>query len=187
MTYISKGAVLKESDRERITVNRCGGEYVLEGRQAEIWLAGRFGVAAAVDKLAQSDYDCLEHCGLIEVSDADAGIAGYRLLSNCVICRSAPPPCRALLGRKERQVWKWIAGAGFKLRISELVLLLERNIKPVPALLGEENWHTLVDMLYTTETIFDGILDASMERSPARSATVDAVLGLLRKGRILLA
>lgn len=72
------------------------------------------------------------------------------------------------------------------LRISELVMLIEQNIKPEPSLLGKSNWHSLVDKIYTTETIFDGILDASMERSPSRTETVNAVLGLLRKKKILL-
>ena len=186
MMYISKGAILKESGRDQITVSRCGRDYVLQGSHAKIWLDGRFGVAALEDKQKTVELSFLESQGLVEVSDDTVNAAGYRMLSNCVICQTEPAVCRSVLSRKERQVWKWISGAGFKLRISELVMLFDRNIKPAPALLGINNWHTLVDTIYTADTIFDGILDASMERSPARDVTVDAVLGLLRKKRILL-
>jgi len=54
------------------------------------------------------------------------------------------------------------------------------------SLLGKNNWYTLINTIYTTETIFDGILDVKMENSPAMQTTVTAILGLLRKKRILL-
>jgi hypothetical protein len=186
VTYISKGAILRESGREQITVTRCGCDYSLHGIQATLWLGGRFGIAVMEDEQTAAGLRFLESQGLIEMSDDTADVAGYRMLSNCVICQAAPVIRCSVLGRKERKVWKWIMGAGFKLRISELVMLMEQNIKPVPELFGKDNWHMLVDMIYTTDTIVDGVLDFAMERSTARNATVDAVLGLLRKKRILL-
>lgn len=186
MTYLSKGMILRPSGIERIYVSRCGREYVLCGDQAKLWLGGRFGIADIKDAHMTPELQILESLGLVELSDEKAGVARYRLLGNCVICQAAPSASRFLLGRKERQIWKWIVGAGFKLRISELVLLMEQNIKPEPSLFGKGNWHVLVDKIYTSETIFDGILDAGMERSPTRDETVNAVLGLLRKKRIIL-
>ncbi len=186
MTYISKGAVLKACDKEKIVVNRCGRDYVLCGDTAKIWLAGRFKVAELRGEKQDPSLQSLFELGLVEITDAASDLGGYRLLSGCVICMAVPAAVRSLLRRDERQVWKWLTGAGFKLRISELVYLADRGIKPDPSLMGKDNWQTLVETIYTTDTIFDGILDAMMERSPAKAATVDAVLGLLRKKRILL-
>jgi hypothetical protein len=186
MTYISKGVIQKESGCKQITINRCGRDYILQGSNAKLWLAGRFGMAVLADKRRSTNLQYLDSLGLVDVTDTTAAIARYRLLINCVICQADSKAHRFPLGRKERQVWKWITSAGFKLRISELVFLLEQNIKPVPELLGKTNWHTLVDTLYTKETIFDGILDTDMEQSPARDTAVNAVLGLLRKRRIIL-
>jgi hypothetical protein len=185
MMYISKGAILLASGRDRVVVNRCGRDHILKDGMAKVWLNGRFDAATAND-VSMNALRQLEEIGLVEVSDADADTARYRLLINCIICPAAQTLPRALLGPKERRVWKWIRGAGFKLRISELVLLAEKGIKPEPSLFGKGNWQALVDAIYTTETIFDGILDTNMERSPARNVTANAVLGLLHKKRILL-
>ena len=186
MMYISKGAILLAYGRDRIVVNRCGCDHILNGDMAEAWLDGRFDVATTREERMTQAIQRLEGMGLVEMSEDETDITRYRLLQNCVICPARQTAPRAMLGPKERCVWKWIKGAGFKLRISELVLLAEKGVKPDPSLFGKNNWQTLVDMIYTTETIFDGILDTNMERSPARSVTADAVLGLLHKKRILL-
>ena len=53
-------------------------------------------------------------------------------------------------------------------------------------LLGPANRQALVETIYSTETIADGILEARMEEAYARDEVVTAVLGLLRKRRIFL-
>jgi len=44
----------------------------------------------------------------------------------------------------------------------------------------------LVETIYTTETVFDGLLEHLMINSPDRDDTVKAVLGLLKKKKIYL-
>jgi hypothetical protein len=122
---------------------------------------------------------------LVEITEPDAA-AHYRLLSNCVICPANPAVFRFPLNKYEKLIWKWIRNVGSKLTISELVYLTEQNIMPGPMFYGKENWHTLIHAIYTAETIFDRILIAKMEESPAMNRTVAAVLGLLRKKRIIL-
>ena len=186
MLYISKGAILKPCSINSVQVSRCGREYTLSNPQSKLWLAGRFGVASA-DQLPETQaLHMLEELGLVELSEGDGNITWYRLLINCVICRAVPMIHYSMLNRNERRILKWITCAGGKLTISELVYLMEKGITPNPSFLGKDNWHTLVNTIYTTETIFDGILDAKMENSPARQTTVTAILGLLRKKRILL-
>lgn len=187
MIYVSKGAVLRQSNINNVHVSRCGCEYTLQDDQARVWLAGRFKIASVADKQERATLMELEALGLVEAADVAEDVARYRILTNSVICRAdSSAHTHTLLNGKERLIWKWIIGAGGKLTISELVCLTEKELRPVPDYMGKNNWHTLIDAIYSTETIFDGILDTKMEHSPAMNKTVYAVLGLLRKKRILL-
>jgi len=181
MYYISKGIAYKKSGINNIHISRCGGEYELTGSQAKLWKTGQFGIAYSVNTELQK----LESMGLVEITEPDEA-AHYRLLSNCVICALNPAGSRFPLSKNEKLIWTWIKNAGFKLTISELVYLTEQNIKPGPAFFGEDNWHNLICAIYTQETIFDRILTAKMEESPVQNSVVSAVLGLLRKKRIIL-
>ena len=127
----------------------------------------------------------LESMGLTEITEPD-NTAHYQILTNCVICKVKPSiPCFPL-SKSEKLIWTWIKNAGFKLTISELVYLTEKNIIPDSVYFGKNNWHTLIHAIYTKETIFDRILEAKMQESSARNRTVSAVLGLLRKKRVIL-
>ena len=172
----------KKSADDKVCAVRCGSEYNLSGEQARLWLAGRFRAVYAEQQLELSE---LESMGLIEMTEPDAA-AHYRLLTNCVICPITPGYNLIPLNKNERLLRAWIKNAGFKLTIGELVYLTEQNIIPAPEFFGEDNWHTLIHAIYSQETIFDRILEAKMEESPARNRTVSAVLGLLRKKRIIL-
>ena len=185
MYYISKGVAYKESGINNVHISRCGGNYILRKNQAQLWLAGRFSVANSKNEEQQSELLELESMGLVEVTEPDDS-ASYQLLTNCVICKVNPVVSRFPLSKNEKLIWVWIKNAGFKLNISELIYLNEQNIMPGPDFFGKDNWHTLIHAIYTQETIFDRILDAKMAESSARNRTVSAVLGLLRKKRIIL-
>jgi len=184
MFYISKGVVYKESDINNVHISRCGNNYTLQKNQAKLWLAGRFSVARA-DTEHQSDLFKLESMGLVEIAEPD-DTAHYLLLTNCVICKVKPAVSLIPLNKNEKLIWSWIKNAGFKLTISELIYLTEQKIKPHPIFFGKSNWHTLIHAIYTQETVFDRILEAKMKDSPVRNSTVSAVIGLLRKKRIIL-
>lgn len=186
MFYISKGIIFKESGIDSINVSRCGSEYNLCGKQAELWLAGRFSVAYNETAGEQPKLKKLESMGLIELAEPDETAADYQLLTNCVICLAKPVFPRFPLNRKEKLIWAWIKNAGYKLTISELVYLTEQKIIPGPEFYGEDNWHTLIHAIYTPETIFDNILQVKMKKSSALDSTVSALLGLLKKKRIIL-
>jgi hypothetical protein len=185
MFYISKGVVYKESDIENVHISRCGNNYILHENQAKLWLAGRFSVVCAENIEQQFELRELESIGLVEITEPD-DTADYQLLTNCVICKVNPTFIRFPLSKNEKLIWTWIKNAAFKLTISELVYLIEQNIIPSSIYFGKDNWHTLIHAIYTKETIFDRILDARMEESSARNKTVSAVLGLLRKKRVVL-
>lgn len=113
-------------------------------------------------------------------------LGAYRLLTACIICPAKTKPIRAPLSMMERRVWQWICGAGLSLTSGELVKLFSEEIHPIPDLLGKENAQALTMALYAAEAGFNSALDTQMEQAPERDAVVNAVLGLLRKKRIIL-
>ena len=70
--------------------------------------------------------------------------------------------------------------------MAELVYLTEYNIEPEPQYLGQENVQTLVERIYTRDTIFDNTLENLMEHSQCRDQVVKLVLKLLRRRRVVL-
>lgn len=117
-------------------------------------------------------------------TEESGDLASFRLLTNCVLCPSGKRPF-PLLGR-ERRLWTWLTQAGLRLTSSELIRLEERNIPPVLSLLGAKGRQALTEEIYSGTNIFDGILETEMEHSPARDATVSAILKLVRTRHLLL-
>ena len=70
--------------------------------------------------------------------------------------------------------------------MAELVFLMDRQVKPELSLLGQENKQALIERIYTSETIFDNVLENQMEHAPGRDRIVRAVLSLLKKKHIVL-
>ena len=185
MIYLSKGLALRHSG-EILTVSHLGGEYELTGARAEVWERGRRGSIDAMNTNQFTAVCELAEQGLIETS-ADAGHDSYyRLLTNCVICPVKNWDLTISWSPLECTVWKWLTKAGLRLTIAELVFLIEQRINPSPNLLGDSNRQALTESIYTRETIFDGILESRMEQSPARDKTVNAVLSLLRRKKLIL-
>lgn len=186
MMYLSKGAPVRQSHDGIFRVSRCGTIYELGPRLAEIWRRGRTQ-PVHVGPEQERALHRLAEAGLAAVSEEDGSLALFRLVIDCILCPSCKRRLRLPLCGRERRVWKWISQAGLRLTASELIRLEEQGIEPVPTLLGEAGRQELTEIIYLNTTIFDGILDAEMEHSDARDATVAAILKLLRTRRLVLA
>lgn len=187
MIYLSKGILpWKPGDEKSASVSHCGMLHKLTGTEAELWLDGQHKPNYTKNVGQEAALRALAEIGIVEYANEENDTAIFRLLTNCAICPVRVKTSPALLNRQERRACQWIKRAGLRLTMAELVLLNERGIKPIPALLGEYNRHALTETIYTTETIYDGILETLMEKSPARDNMVRAVLGLLQKKRIFL-
>jgi hypothetical protein len=186
MIYLSKGILPWKPSESAVQVSHCGALHKLTGAKAELWLAGRYQPGFASNAVQVATLKSLSELGIIEYRDNTENAALYRLLTNCVICpvrvRSKP----ALLNRKERRLLLWMRQAGLRLTMAELAFLMDKDVKPVSTVLGKQNRQELTELIYTTDTIYDGILENLMEKSPVRDDTVRAVLGLLRKKKIYL-
>ena len=179
--YLSKG--LRAAPAR---VSRCGQTLTLTGEQETLWLAGQHQPSWADYGSKQQHLQTLEQMGLVETSWETEPLALYRILTRCVICPADVALFRRPLNPRERVVYNWLTRAGMRLTAAELILLYDHGVRPTPGLLGEANRQALTETIYTTETIFDGILEADMEHAPRRDEAVQVILGLLRKRRVFL-
>ena len=182
MVYISKGIVRQGSTEQRLTVMYCGQEFILTGTEAAIWLDGRFSFGSYSEM--DAFIDRLWRKGLVEYEDMDTPLTRYRLLTRCVCCPSVSG--KGMLSQKEKEMLVWLKQAGLRLSTEELFFLRDAGIKPVPELLSAANRQTLTETIYTSESIQDGILECQMERAGSRDDTVQILMSLLKKKRILL-
>ena len=187
MKYIAKGLVEQGSTEHILKIQRGGHTFQLAGIQAGLWFNGRFGFAKAEENnhWHRKELRHLQRMGLAEVTE-DSSDGEYRALTQCVLIPAKSGKLRLPLNKQEAQTLQWLQEAGLRLTMAELVFLEEHGVKPVPELLGEENSQALTETIYTQETIQDTILEAQMEHAFCRDRVVKAVLGLLKKRRVLV-
>lgn len=185
MKYISLGAVLDGSTEHIVKVSHCGFDYTLTQELASLWLGGRFGFAHAENPIELRALNQLYRMGLVMTADeSEAG--EYRALTQCrVVPVNRRNPYAGLMGH-EKTIMRWLCEAGLLLTTAELVYLMDREVEPEPALLGQEHKQALVERIYTTDTIFDNVLENQMAQAASRDRTVKAILSLLKKKRVVL-
>lgn len=187
MKYMSKGYVIDGSTELILKIRRGNDEFQLTGARAGLWINGRYGVAEAdgTNALYVKELVHLKRIGLVQpVGEEPEGV--FRALTQCIPVPAKAGKLRLPLSPLENQTLQWLRGAGLRLTIAELVFLREHDINLEPELLGEENRQALTETIYTRENIFDNVLEAQMEHAFCRDEMVRAVLGLLKKKRIVL-
>lgn len=185
MMYLSKGITAKGANQDIFYVSHCGRVFALGPEQAKLWQAGQHGpqkVPVGMERLIQ----CMAGSGIVTVTEETGKLAKYRLLTSCVICPEHDAPTAWVRPGRDRRIWTWIEQAGLRLTASELVRLEEQGAQPTPTLLGGEGRQQLTELVYSRESIFDGILETAMEHSPVRDVCVASLLRLLRAGRLHL-
>ena len=185
MKYISIGAVMSEGTEYRVTVCRGMNKFTLTGDHAAVWLNGRLGFADTKKPTEDQALEYLIRIGLA-IKTSDYAIAEYRTLTQCTIVPAERKYPFLGLSGTEKAVLQWLREAGLVLSMAELVYLIDRNVPLEPKYLGSSNTQNLVERIYTRDTIFDNILENQMERAAMREKTVNTVLSLLRKKRIVL-
>lgn len=184
MMYLSKGMISKPGTGHAFCVSSRGKSYALGPMAEGLWKRGRAAPAPA-SKEEERLVRKMAEAGLAVTTEEAGSLASFRLLSGCVLSPAGGKRALPLLGR-ERRIWTWLTQAGLRLTSSELIRLEEQDILPSPELLGEANRQDLTEQIYSSTTIFDGILETEMERSPARDTTVSSILRLVRARRLLL-
>ena len=187
MKYISKGMVIKASTEDLLFVTRGGVDFQLTGEQAALWLNGRLGFAKTQENvLEEKALHQLACQGLVAITEDNESVSEFHVLTQCVLVPAKPQGIRAILSARQKELLLWLTEAGLQLTAAELVFLTEHHVSPAANLLGARNRQKLTETIYTQETIFDNILEAQMEHAAMRDVVVSALLGLLKKKRILL-
>lgn len=186
MMYISKGVVKEGSTQQRLTVCYGGCDFVLTGKEAQIWLDGRYGVVNVLDNAADQQLGHLHRMGLMEFEYEDTPVARYRLLTKCILVPSRRRSVSLFQSKTEKRILLWLRNAGIRLSTAELVYLIDREVKPVQGLLYEANRQALVERIYTKGTIADNILETQMEKAVFRDEIVDTLLRLIAKKRLVV-
>lgn len=186
MAYLSKGIVCSGSTEQLLRISHCGSEYTLKGKEAALWLNGRYGIATAQSVLEEQAVGHLQRIGLVECEEEDSAICKYRILAKCILCPVASKGVSLPLRGLEKRVMTWMTKAGLHLSLAELICLIDHDVAPADELLYAANRQTLVERIYTVDTIADCILETQMEAAACRDSVVHTVLRLLKKKKIVI-
>ena len=186
MIYLSKGLVCKNSTEELLYVTHHGQRFTLTGQLANLWLNGRYGISGT--NTLQEEYTLrqLVRMGLAESEETDSAVDRYRILSRCILCPTTKPLKFIVMKETEKMMLTWLHKAGLHLSTAELICLFEKGIELQDELLYERNRQSLVEKLYTQDTIEDGILETQMEHAKRRDEIVEAIQSLIRKKRVVV-
>lgn len=185
MIYISKGIVCKGSTENMVMLRHGENQVTLHGRQAALWLDGRLGIATVSDKLGQTYVRNLQRMGLMEFEVENSAESRYWLLTKCLFCPSVKYGFKKLT-QVEQDIMIWLKKAGLHLSTSELIYLLDRNIRPSAALLHKFNRQALVEIIYISNHVQESALDAQMLHADSRDLVVKALLDLLKQKRLVI-
>lgn len=187
MMYISKGIICKRKSRFGIYIRHFGQPMELLGEEARIWINGQYGFAYVdTPKEAEMVRRLAKKC-LIIVKENCSEFDKYDALCRGAICANPKIKIDLIPFRKtEKRVLIWLRKAGVNLSLPELVCLEDKGIEPKRGLLYSENSRALLSIIHPCAVSMAGALENRMKHSIARKRTVDAVLNLLRRKRIVI-
>ena len=187
MIYLSKGILCRYIHEHRIYVRQMDLPRELVGLEAVLWMNGRsgFGVTKSneeevvIKSLAEKWYVCYE--------PENTPLSQYRILTKCLLY-----PVRGLkrvlplFDRTERKTYLWLKKAGLNLNIAEIICIEEKGIEPKKELFHRKNAQKLHDSIYPNCINYANALESRMKNSIARKRTVDAVMRLIQKQRLIV-
>lgn len=187
MLYISKGMVCPESVTGNLFLERGNQKFQLQGREAAVWLKGRFGFDMAESEEEEQAVRYLAGEGLAEMEVEADSVYKYRILTRCVCCPvKQNRHMSSRLSGLERQLDTWMRKAGLHLSVAELVFLQEHHIAADSGMFGIRNRQKLIETIYTKDNIQDNLLEHQMEQAECRDEVVEVLMQLLKKKKIVI-
>ena len=187
MLYISKGMVCPESVTGNLFLERGNQKFQLQGREAAVWLKGRFGFDMTESEAEEQAVRYLAGEGLAEMEVEADSVYKYRILTRCIFCPVKQAYRRSSrLSNRERQLDTWMRKAGLYLSVAELVFLQEHQITADSGMFGISNRQKLIETIYTKDNIQDNLLEHQMEQAECRDEVVEALIQLLKKKKIVI-
>lgn len=187
MLYISKGMVCPETVTGPLFLEKGNQKFQLQGREAAVWLKGRFGFDMTESEAEEQAVRYLAGKGLAEMEKETDSVYKYRILTRCVFCLvKQDHRMSSRLSGLERQLDTWMRKAGIHLSVAELVFLQEHRITADSRMFGIRNRQKLIETIYTKDNIQDNLLEHQMEQAECRDEVVEALMQLLKKKKILI-
>lgn len=187
MMYLSRGVLCKRRSDRGIYIRHYGLPMELIGEEAIVWKKGRLGFAYAESPTEEKVIAELFRRGLL------ISVPGHREVDRyTALCLSGVYANHQFkfglipLGKTEKRILTWLKKAGTNLSIAELVCLEDKGIEPQANLLHRENAVKLMRIIYPHYISIAGNLEARMKHSGVRKRTVDAVMKLLRRQRVII-
>jgi hypothetical protein len=158
----------------------------LKDKKARTWLYAR-GICYEPkdeDDLMIVSQLCAEGV-MVEMDESDARSLYSVLTSHCICVNTQKRGLFPLRGL-ERQIMQWFQGNGRRLRMEELVYLIEHDIRP-EEYKSDEFGVALSERIYRTRIQVDNTLKRDMSYAKCRDDVMNAVLRLFEKNRLYLA
>ena len=187
MMYLSRGVLDKRRSKRGILIRYYGLPIELSGDEADIWERGRFGFAYSESPSEEVVVKEMLKKGLVVSAPGHSEIDKYTVLCLSGIYANRQFKLTIIpLCKPEKRILIWLKKAGINLNFSELVCLEDRGIEPKPDLLSRENSVKLMRIIYPGLVSIAGNLELRMLHSIVRKRTVDAVMKLLRRKRVII-
>lgn len=187
MMYLSKGIINKGKNKQGLYIRHFGQPEVLHGAEADMWRLGRYGFVHVYVKPDITIAEELSRKGVAVFVRGSSELDKYDALCKCAIC--ANPKLKfslTPLSATEKRILTWLKKSNANLSLPELISLEEKDIEPKKYLRKQNNPTELLKIIYPGYDSLSGDLELRMKRSIYRIDTVDAVIKLLRKKRIVL-
>ncbi len=186
MMYISKGIVIGKSTFG-LYIRHFGQPMEILGVEARMWCKGRFEFACAETKDEIETVNGLVRKRLVVTVGRGDDLDKYYALCRCAVCANPKIVLSpAIFNETEKNVLTWLRKTCVNLSLPELVCLNDKKVKPTRDLLYKENTRKLLKIIHPCNVSIAGELEHRMRHAPSRKKTVDAVLVLLRKKRVVL-
>lgn len=187
MLYLSKGLVCKGSTEELLRITHHGQHFTLPNQLAYVWLNGRYKMVNTENIKEENALRQLVRMGLAEAEEKECEVSKYRILSRCILYPTTNVSFQLRrMKEKEKIVLTWLRKAGLRLSTAELVCLFEKGILPSEELLYDQNRQALVEILYSVDTVADGILETRMEHAAQRDSVIEIIQDLISRKKVVV-
>ncbi|WP_285819627.1 hypothetical protein [Bacteroides acidifaciens] len=187
MMYLSKGILCKGGSKNWLYIRHLGQPTVLNGEEAVLWQESRFHFSYTMNPSEMAIVQKLVRKGVAVSENGRSELEKYHALCRCSI-RANP---NFIIGLKpfnalEKRILTWLRKTDANLSLPELICLEDKGIKPERNLLYRKNSTELFKLIYPCYESIAGDLENKMRCSIARQRTIDALLELLRRKRVVI-
>lgn len=182
--FLSKGMLIKKHSKSSVIIQNYGGRYALKGKEARIWLRARDKFLIPRQEELGLILKLLESGLMLQADKPNEYGKYYVLANNCIYVNPRKKRLFSLRGI-EKDVMLWLQGGARRLRIEELVYLIDNHINPLDYI-NDKYGVVLSERIYRSRIQVTNTLRREMAYAKSRENVVNSVLRLFGKNRLYL-